>query len=184
VCLWRRVEDEMARNIGNPQPLSVRIMINAESGAPGCGVRSDKWVLVANHTQTLDVLATMCRGLGLGMLRIDGSTPASQRQGLVRPLTVSVFCVCFLFRNRNRKQKLQELFLFLFLFSVFCFYFLFLVLPLCVALCGVTAAQTQGCAVRPFLLSALIMIKTEAVTDIPLRFSSFHLRFLSTHKPC
>jgi hypothetical protein len=95
VCLWRRVEDEMARNIGNPQPLSVRIMINAESGAPGCGVRSDKWVLVANHTQTLDVLATMCRGLGLGMLRIDGSTPASQRQGLVRPL--SVFCFLFLF---------------------------------------------------------------------------------------
>ncbi|OJD13534.1 hypothetical protein AJ78_06018 [Emergomyces pasteurianus Ep9510] len=44
---------------------------------------SEKVVLVSNYTSTLDLLATLLTSLSLPFLRLDGSTPASKRQGLV-----------------------------------------------------------------------------------------------------
>eukprot|EP00698_Gefionella_okellyi_P026043 TRINITY_DN9807_c0_g1_i1.p1 TRINITY_DN9807_c0_g1~~TRINITY_DN9807_c0_g1_i1.p1 ORF type:complete len:866 (-),score=178.01 TRINITY_DN9807_c0_g1_i1:61-2421(-) len=43
----------------------------------------DKIVVVSNYTQTLDLLATMCKRRNYGYLRLDGSTPLPQRQKLV-----------------------------------------------------------------------------------------------------
>ncbi|OJD26618.1 hypothetical protein ACJ73_02000 [Blastomyces percursus] len=44
---------------------------------------SEKVVLISNYTSTLDLLATLLTSLSLPFLRLDGSTPASKRQGLV-----------------------------------------------------------------------------------------------------
>lgn len=43
----------------------------------------EKIVLVSNYTSTLDLLQTLLTSTGLPFLRLDGSTPAKQRQGLV-----------------------------------------------------------------------------------------------------
>jgi len=43
----------------------------------------DRIVLVSNYTQTLDLMATMLRGMGFPYLRLDGSTSAAKRQRLV-----------------------------------------------------------------------------------------------------
>ncbi|PGH12026.1 hypothetical protein AJ79_04535 [Helicocarpus griseus UAMH5409] len=44
---------------------------------------SEKVVLISNYTSTLDLLATLLTSLSLPFLRLDGSTPAGKRQGLV-----------------------------------------------------------------------------------------------------
>ena len=44
---------------------------------------SEKVVLVSNYTSTLDLLGQHLSGLSLPFLRLDGSTPASKRQGLI-----------------------------------------------------------------------------------------------------
>ncbi|KLJ06386.1 DNA repair and recombination protein RAD54B [Blastomyces silverae] len=44
---------------------------------------SEKVVLISNYTSTLDLLATLLTSLSLPFLRLDGSIPASKRQGLV-----------------------------------------------------------------------------------------------------
>jgi DNA repair and recombination protein RAD54B len=43
----------------------------------------EKIVLVSNYTSTLDVLGTLLTAASLPFLRLDGSTPAGKRQGLV-----------------------------------------------------------------------------------------------------
>jgi DNA repair and recombination protein RAD54B len=43
----------------------------------------DKVVLVSNYTSTLDILGNLLAANGLQFLRLDGSTPAAKRQGLV-----------------------------------------------------------------------------------------------------
>lgn len=43
----------------------------------------EKVVLVSNYTSTLDLLQTLLTSTGLPFLRLDGSTPPKQRQGLV-----------------------------------------------------------------------------------------------------
>ena len=43
----------------------------------------EKVVLISNYTSTLNLLATLLTSLSLPYLRLDGSTPASKRQGLV-----------------------------------------------------------------------------------------------------
>jgi DNA repair and recombination protein RAD54B len=43
----------------------------------------DKVVLVSNYTSTLDILGQLLTANGLQFLRLDGSTPAPKRQGLV-----------------------------------------------------------------------------------------------------
>ena len=43
----------------------------------------EKVVLVSNYTSTLDLLQTLLTSTGLPFLRLDGSTPVKQRQGLV-----------------------------------------------------------------------------------------------------
>ena len=43
----------------------------------------EKVVLVSNYTSTLDLLQTLLTSTGLPFLRLDGSTPAKQRQALV-----------------------------------------------------------------------------------------------------
>ncbi len=55
-----------------------------------CSVRAatdDKWVLVSNYTQTLDMFETMCKYRGWGYVRLDGSTNIKKRQSLVDELT-------------------------------------------------------------------------------------------------
>lgn len=44
---------------------------------------TEKIVLVSNYTSTLDLLGQHLSGLGLSFLRLDGSTPAAKRQGLI-----------------------------------------------------------------------------------------------------
>ncbi|KAL2833546.1 SNF2 family N-terminal domain-containing protein [Aspergillus pseudoustus] len=44
---------------------------------------SEKIVLVSNYTSTLNLLANLLSSLSLPFLRLDGSTPAQKRQGLV-----------------------------------------------------------------------------------------------------
>jgi DNA repair and recombination protein RAD54B len=44
---------------------------------------SEKVVLVSNYTSTLDLLGQHLSGLSLPFLRLDGSTPATKRQGLI-----------------------------------------------------------------------------------------------------
>lgn len=55
-----------------------------------CTVRAksdDKWVLVSNYTQTLDMFEAMCKYRGWGFIRLDGSTNVKKRQDLVDQLT-------------------------------------------------------------------------------------------------
>ena len=58
---------------------------------------SEKVVLVSNYTSTLDVLANLLASLSLPFLRLDGSTPASKRQGLVEDFNRSTASTCFAF---------------------------------------------------------------------------------------
>lgn len=44
---------------------------------------SEKIVLVSNYTSTLDLIGQHLSGLSLPFLRLDGSTPAAKRQGLI-----------------------------------------------------------------------------------------------------
>lgn len=44
---------------------------------------NDKIVIVSNYTQTLDMLSKMCDAQRYQWLRLDGTTPLSQRQKLV-----------------------------------------------------------------------------------------------------
>lgn len=57
----------------------------------------DKVVLVSNYTSTLDLLQTLLTSLGLPFLRLDGSTPASKRHGLVDDFNRSPSTSCFAF---------------------------------------------------------------------------------------
>lgn len=41
-------------------------------------------VVVSNYTQTLDLIAQLCRDRGYPVLRLDGSTSISKRQKLVQ----------------------------------------------------------------------------------------------------
>ncbi|KAI5302796.1 helicase [Ascosphaera pollenicola] len=57
----------------------------------------EKVVLVSNYTSTLNALSTLLSSLGLPFLRLDGSTPASKRQGLVDDFNRSSSKACFAF---------------------------------------------------------------------------------------
>ncbi|CAL5866960.1 uncharacterized protein PFLUO_LOCUS1172 [Penicillium psychrofluorescens] len=58
---------------------------------------SEKIVLVSNYTSTLNLLATLLTSLGLPFLRLDGSTPAQKRQGLVDDFNHQPASTCFAF---------------------------------------------------------------------------------------
>ena len=57
----------------------------------------EKIVLVSNYTSTLSLLQTLLTSTGLPFLRLDGSTPASKRQGLVDDFNRSPSSSCFAF---------------------------------------------------------------------------------------
>lgn len=57
----------------------------------------EKVVLVSNYTSTLSLLATLLTSLGLPYLRLDGSTPAQKRQGLVDDFNRLPASSCFAF---------------------------------------------------------------------------------------
>ena len=57
----------------------------------------EKVVLVSNYTSTLTVLSQLLTANGLPFLRLDGSTPASRRQGLVDDFNRSSAKNCFAF---------------------------------------------------------------------------------------
>ena len=57
----------------------------------------EKVVLVSNYTSTLTVLSQLLTANGLPFLRLDGSTPASKRQGLVDDFNRSSAKSCFAF---------------------------------------------------------------------------------------
>ncbi|KAJ6156103.1 DsDNA-dependent ATPase (Rad54b) [Penicillium chrysogenum] len=54
-------------------------------------------LLVSNYTSTLSLLATLLTSLGLPYLRLDGSTPAQKRQGLVDDFNRLPASSCFAF---------------------------------------------------------------------------------------
>ncbi|KKZ67693.1 DNA repair and recombination protein RAD54B [[Emmonsia] crescens] len=58
---------------------------------------SEKVVLISNYTSTLDLLATLLTSLSLPFLRLDGSTPAAKRQGLVDDFNRSSSSAVFAF---------------------------------------------------------------------------------------
>ena len=47
----------------------------------------DRWVLISNFTQTLDLFAELCRMRGWPFVRLDGSTSVKKRQKLVDQLS-------------------------------------------------------------------------------------------------
>jgi DNA repair and recombination protein RAD54B len=58
---------------------------------------TEKIVLVSNYTSTLDMLAALLSSLDYTYLRLDGKTPASQRQSLVDKFNNSPPAKCFAF---------------------------------------------------------------------------------------
>ncbi|KAL4917789.1 SNF2 family N-terminal domain-containing protein [Aspergillus aurantiobrunneus] len=58
---------------------------------------SEKIVLVSNYTSTLNLLANLLTSLSLPFLRLDGSTPAQKRQGLVEDFNRLSPSLCFAF---------------------------------------------------------------------------------------
>ncbi|KAI9372411.1 SNF2 family N-terminal domain-containing protein [Aspergillus egyptiacus] len=58
---------------------------------------SEKIVLVSNYTSTLNLLANLLTSLSLPFLRLDGSTPAQKRQGLVEDFNRLPSDLCFAF---------------------------------------------------------------------------------------
>ncbi|KAL5338463.1 SNF2 family N-terminal domain-containing protein [Aspergillus crustosus] len=58
---------------------------------------SEKIVLVSNYTSTLTLLANLLNSLSLPFLRLDGSTPAQKRQGLVEDFNRLPSDLCFAF---------------------------------------------------------------------------------------
>ncbi|BCS26245.1 DEAD/DEAH box helicase [Aspergillus puulaauensis] len=58
---------------------------------------SEKIVLVSNYTSTLNLLANLLHSLSLPFLRLDGSTPAQKRQGLVEDFNRLSPDLCFAF---------------------------------------------------------------------------------------
>ncbi|KAL4934414.1 DEAD/DEAH box helicase [Aspergillus undulatus] len=58
---------------------------------------SEKIVLVSNYTSTLNLLANLLTSLSLPFLRLDGSTPAQKRQGLVEDFNRLPSNLCFAF---------------------------------------------------------------------------------------
>ncbi|KAL4861016.1 hypothetical protein BDV12DRAFT_180836 [Aspergillus spectabilis] len=58
---------------------------------------SEKIVLVSNYTSTLTLLANLLNSLSLPFLRLDGSTPAQKRQGLVEDFNRLPPNLCFAF---------------------------------------------------------------------------------------
>ncbi|KAM9992129.1 hypothetical protein ACTFIZ_012799 [Dictyostelium cf. discoideum] len=55
-----------------------RLLANIRNSKSG-----DKTVIISNYTQTLEVLATMCKTRGYAYFQLDGSTPNAKRQQLV-----------------------------------------------------------------------------------------------------
>lgn len=58
---------------------------------------SEKIVLVSNYTSTLNLLANLLTSLSFPFLRLDGSTPAQKRQGLVEDFNRLSPDLCFAF---------------------------------------------------------------------------------------
>lgn len=58
---------------------------------------SEKLVLVSNYTSTLDILGQLLTSLEYNFLRLDGSTPAAKRQGLVDKFNRTSASECFAF---------------------------------------------------------------------------------------
>jgi DNA repair and recombination protein RAD54B len=57
----------------------------------------EKVVLISNYTSTMNILAQLLSANGLPYLRLDGSTPAAKRQGLVDDFNRSSAKNCFAF---------------------------------------------------------------------------------------
>ena len=50
----------------------------------------DRFVLISNATQTLDIFAAVLTSLRLTYIRLDGSTPAAKRQEVTITLTLTL----------------------------------------------------------------------------------------------
>ncbi|KAJ9464471.1 DNA repair protein rhp54 [Diplonema papillatum] len=61
----------------------------------------DKVVIVSNYTQTLHVIAALCKAMGVGYFQLDGQTPIKKRQQLVDSFNVAGSPeICFLLSSK------------------------------------------------------------------------------------
>ncbi len=84
-----------SRNFHNQSSTKIRILDQLLHSIRT--LTDEKVVLVSNYTSTLNILSHLLTSIGLPYLRLDGSTPASKRQGLVDDFNRSPAKRCFAF---------------------------------------------------------------------------------------
>jgi DNA repair and recombination protein RAD54B len=95
IRLLESLPQNLLKNLGAQASTKIRILDNFLYALSRR--TSEKIVLVSNYTSTLDVLQTLLMSLSLPFLRLDGSTPAPKRQGLVDDFNRSSSTAVFAF---------------------------------------------------------------------------------------
>jgi DNA repair and recombination protein RAD54B len=95
IRLLESLPQNLLRNLGAQASTKIRILDNFLYALSRR--TSEKIVLVSNYTSTLDVLQMLLTSLSLPFLRLDGSTPATKRQGLVDDFNRSSSTAVFAF---------------------------------------------------------------------------------------